>query len=60
MKRDGISVLSTEYFFEQDGGEKIIDGLENCGVVAAALCRHYGVEPMAAIKNDDPINPVQL
>jgi hypothetical protein len=59
MKRDGMVVICTEYFFEEDGGDKIIDGLENCGVVAAALCRHYGVEPMAPIKHDDPFNPVQ-
>jgi hypothetical protein len=59
MKREGMVVICTEYFFEQDGGDKIIDGLENCGVVAAALCRHYGVEPMAPIKNDDPFNPVK-
>jgi len=58
MILEGMQVICTEYFFEQDGGDKIIDGLENCGVVSAALCRHYGIEPMAPIKNDDSFNPV--
>lgn len=60
MRREGMTVISTEYFFEADGGEKIIDALENCGVVASALCRHYDVEPMKPIKHDDPFNPVAM
>lgn len=60
MRREGMAVISTEYFFEADGGEKVIDALENSGVVAAALCRHYDVEPMQPIKHDDPFNPVSM
>jgi len=60
MRLDGMTVVSTEYFFEEEGGEEIIDNFENTGKVAVALCQHYGVEPMAPIKHDDPFNPVRL
>lgn len=50
MKLSGTVVLSSEYFFEEDGGNKIIDGLENTGKVAFALCNHYGIAAMSPIK----------
>lgn len=58
MILEGMQVVCTEYFFEQEGGDKVIDNLENTGKVAVALCVHYGVVPMEPIKNDDPFNPV--
>ena len=60
MILEGMQVICTEYFFEQEGGDKVIDGLENTGKVAVALCAHYGVEPMGPVKNDDPFNPVKI
>ncbi len=35
MKRGGVTVVTTDALFEEDGGEKIIDNLENTGVFAA-------------------------
>lgn len=58
MILEGMKVICTEYFFEQEGGDKVIDNLENTGKVAVALCNHYGVTPMDPIENDDPFNPV--
>ena len=60
MILEGMQVICTEYFFEQEGGDKVIDNLENTGKLAVALCDHYGVVPMEPIKNDDPFNPVSL
>jgi hypothetical protein len=60
MILEGMQVICTEYFFEQEGGDKVIDNLENTGKLAVALCAHYGVAPMEPIKNDDPFNPVSL
>ncbi len=37
MKRDGMIVLSGEYFFENDEGEEIINNLENTGILTEYL-----------------------
>lgn len=59
MKRTGVQVLSLEYFFEQDGGDEIVDGLERTGVLAAKVCVIYGVEPMKPIEhNSSEVIPV--
>ena|SRR3989344_4580151 len=43
MRRGGMSVLTTDDLFEEEGGEKIIDDLENTGVFAAYFLREvYG------------------
>lgn len=43
LKRKGMHVLSDEYFFEADGGELIIDTLENTGIFVNYLLRElYG------------------
>ena len=43
MMRDGYTVLSSEEFFPEDGGDRIIDQLENTGVLAKRLLRQlYG------------------
>jgi hypothetical protein len=55
LKREGVMVLSTEYFFEEEGGDKFIDAFENSGHVAAAVLRAYGLEPVGPIKHDDPL-----
>ncbi len=34
-RRAGMTVLTTDCLFEEDGGEKIIDALENTGVFAS-------------------------
>lgn len=52
MKRSGAQILSFEYFFEQDGGDEIIDGLERTGNLAAKVCLIYGVEPMKPIEHN--------
>jgi hypothetical protein len=55
----GVAVVSGEQFFIQtEEGDQIIDGLEASGQVAAALCRHYGLEPLEPIRHDTQ-EPVQ-
>ena len=39
MRRSGMHVMTTDALFEQDGGEEIIDNLENTGVFAAYFLR---------------------
>jgi hypothetical protein len=43
MRRSGFTVHTTDALFEQDGGENIINNLENTGVFAAYfLDKVYG------------------
>lgn len=43
FRRKGIPVITTDALFEQDGGDKIIDNLENTGLFAAYfLSELYG------------------
>lgn len=43
MRREGAIVATADALFEHDGGEKIIDDLENAGVFAAYFLREvYG------------------
>jgi hypothetical protein len=43
LRRNGSCVLTSDALFEQDGGEKTIDGLENTGVFAAYFLKEvYG------------------
>lgn len=43
MRRSGMHVMTSDALFEQDGGEEIIDNLENTGVFAAYFLREvYG------------------
>ncbi len=39
LRKDGVTTLSGEYFFDEDGGEQIIDNLENTGKFADYLCK---------------------
>lgn len=44
LRKQGFTVLTTDYLFEEDGGEEIIDNLENTGVFAAYFLEQvYGV-----------------
>ncbi len=43
MRRSGMQVMTSDALFEEDGGEKIIDNLENTGVFAAYFLQEvYG------------------
>ncbi len=45
MRRSGVTVATTDALFEQDGGEEIIDNLENTGVFAAYFLKEvYGIK----------------
>jgi len=57
MIRQGITVASAEHFFEQDGGEEIIDAFERTGHLAVKILGAYGVKPVGKIKHNDPITP---
>lgn len=48
-----------EFFIGLPGGPAIINALEATGQVAAALCRHHGLEPLAPIGNQRP-DPVPV
>lgn len=39
MRKDGFTVLSDEQFFDEEGGEEIIDNLENTGKLAKYLLK---------------------
>lgn len=39
MRKKGFSVLTTDDLFEEEGGEKIIDNLQNTGVFASYFLR---------------------
>jgi len=60
MILEGHTVASTEYFFEQEGGDEFIDGLERTGKIAAEILRAYGEEPVAPIQQDDPTRPTTI
>lgn len=57
MRLEGFTVLSTEFFFEQEGGDKFIDALERSGQMAAKVLAVYGLEPVGPIKQDNPLRP---
>lgn len=57
MKLEGFTVLSTEYFFEQEGGDKFIDALERSGQMAAKVLACFGLESVGPIKQDNPLRP---
>lgn len=60
MILDGFNVLCTENFFDKEtNGDEIIDWLENCGKIAAKVCRAYGVEPMRPLNHPDPTQPIK-
>ena len=43
MRRSGMQVMTSDALFEQDGGEEVIDCLENTGVFAGYFLREvYG------------------
>jgi len=60
LMREGHPVASTEYFFEADGGDEFIDGLERTGKLAAEVLRAYGEEPVGPIVQDDPSRPATI
>ena len=57
MKLEGHSIISSEYFFEIENGDQIIDQLENTGKLAASILKCYGFNSAAPLKNIDPFTP---
>lgn len=55
MKLEGMTVVSSEYFFdEEEKGEEMIDMLENSGHAAVKILAAYDEEPMGDITNEGP------
>jgi hypothetical protein len=53
----GMKIMSTECFFVEDGGEKIIDALENWGKLAVRVLQRFGETGVGPIQQDDPARP---
>lgn len=49
-----VVASSEEFFIGHPQGMAILDALEHTGQVAAALCRHHGLDPLPRIINDMP------
>lgn len=60
MILEGIQVASTEHFFECEGGDKFIDGLERTGQLAAQILGAYGEDPVGHIDQPDPGRPATV
>ncbi len=60
MIRDGRKVLSAEYFFPDDAGANIIDGLENWGKLCVRVLEQFGEKGVGPIEHDDPIGPTTV
>lgn len=61
--KDGMNVMSSEYFFENMDDKKAEDlfrSLENTGHLAAKICEIYNCNPVGDIKNTDPMNPCTI
>lgn len=57
MLRAGKIVANNEFFFPEEGGDEIIDGLENMGRVALRVLEQYGETGVRPIEHDDPVKP---
>jgi hypothetical protein len=54
LREQGMTVVSGEYFFDGDGGDKIIDNLENTGKLAEYLLRQiFGGYPIVEVIDMD-------
>ena len=60
MIRAGRKVLSAEYFFPDDAGANIIDGLENWGKLCVRVLEQFGEKGVGPIRHDDPIRPTTI
>ena len=48
LRKEGFTILTAEHFFDEDGGDKIIDNLENTGHLADYLLKAL-YEPQSTI-----------
>ena len=58
--RQGVTVASAEYFFPNDAGGQLIDGLENWGRLCVRVLEQFGEVGVGPIQHDDPIRPTSI
>jgi len=59
LKMSGVTVVSSEFFFEQQGGDEMINSLESTGKFAVRLLEVYDESPMEPIKHEGR-NPIRV